>query len=245
MFNLRSMVKLSACACLTFSLTAHAEITPILFMGFITEGAGANTTSGSYLDEIGSPVGMVFPLDFDVTEPSNVSFPAPGTTEFYFTGEGVNSLAFYYDSENEAEALANGFGANFLTVSVHDDVDLTGTYGGEAALDGIFDVVDLSFETIGSRGEGVKTEHTVSLIGAGNCLQSGWTAGDCDLMGMFGYWRDEMMATGDELGFAHIEIAGIDMFGPVHEGPSPVPVPSAAWLFASALIGMAAFRSRH
>lgn len=219
----RTLAKLAAGACLAVSLTAHAEITPVVISGTITEGAGDYATSGTYLEDLGRNVGMVFPFDFAFGTLPEVSFPEFGTLLLHFEGEGVESHAFFYDS-----GLSGDFAVNYFDITVRDDV-------------GGFDFIDLSFETIGGRGADVETAHVISLIGDNSCFNYGVLNPSCGLLSVSGYWQDKSLTTGEQLGYAHLDITGFDLF----KKPYPeIPVPASAWLFGSALIGMAAIRRR-
>lgn len=229
----RTLVKLAAGASLTLSLSVQAEITPYIFAAVVSEGTGDRTTWGSYSEDLGRYLGMFFPVDFDTTNASATSSPAAGTTVYDFLGEESHSLAMVYGAEFEGSVI--GFEADHFRLTYVDDVDLSGVVAGGTELSGIYDKLDLSFDTYESRGEGVKTTHSVSLIGADNWLQG---AGPGSVFGadfIIAQWQDESLVSGEVLGFANLEIIGLEMLGPYPQ----VPIPAASWLFGAALLGLA------
>ncbi len=62
---------------------------------------------------------------------------------------------------------------------------------------------------------------------------------------LFGHWQDRQSSTGEVVGFARLQISGFDIFAEEEGGaPNPVPVPASAWLFLSALLGVAGVARR-
>lgn len=168
---------------------------------------------------------------------NSITFTIDGDMTGYTTGSLNDQFSIRYSDSIYNESLLGSYTSNAWSSSVFDNISLadygnTGDFGHPSA----YTWSDYNVDLTGA----ISSNRTVTITSGTNFLHDGAT-GQIEFL-----WGNGSDLSSALLGQATITVSG----GPISIIPTPItppstiPVPAAAWLFGSGLIGLAGFARR-